>query len=173
RRFANFRAERQARPFIREAAMARALTGLLAGAAFALSAAALGAHAQTAPAADEAGRAAAQAERDAGPGDVTVIRREQKADDKAARSADREVRREERHIIIRDGDHELSMMGHGGHMDMGEHLRTMLQLKPGQEPALQAYLAAVRPQHGDGEHMMRMAERDGDHARTTPERLAQ
>ena len=57
------------------------------------------------------------------------------------------------------------------HRDMGEHLRTMLQLKPAQEPALQAYLAAIKPGQGpDHEHMMHMSDHDG--AKTTPERLA-
>ncbi|HLZ74331.1 Spy/CpxP family protein refolding chaperone [Phenylobacterium sp.] len=74
----------------------------------------------------------------------------------------------ERRVIMRDG-------GEGHHMDQAEHLRTMLQLKPSQEAALTAYLAAVKPDHrhetivemsnhGDGAH--------GDAPKTTPQRLA-
>jgi hypothetical protein len=67
-------------------------------------------------------------------------------------------------VIVRDdGDRH-------GHLDQAEHLRTMLQLKPSQEPALAAYLAAVKPAHGH-EHIVEMSSR-GD-ARTTPERLAE
>jgi hypothetical protein len=80
---------------------------------------------------------------------------------------------------MRDGE------GHH-HMDQAEHLRTMLQLKPGQEAALTAYLAAVKPEHMH-EHVVEMSSHDGnvtyrDHdgghemghdiAKTTPERLA-
>ncbi|MGZ6015515.1 MAG: Spy/CpxP family protein refolding chaperone, partial [Phenylobacterium sp.] len=77
----------------------------------------------------------------------------------------------ERRVIIRDGEGE----GHH-HMDQAEHLRTMLQLKPSQEAALTAYLAAVKPEHhhetivemsnhGDGAH--------GDMHKTTTQRLAE
>jgi hypothetical protein len=45
----------------------------------------------------------------------------------------------------------------------------MLQLKPAQEPALAAYLAAVKPAH-EHEHIVEMSDRDG--AKTTPQRLA-
>jgi hypothetical protein len=149
--------------------MPRALTGYIAGAAFALSAAAaVAAYAQSAPPADGArDRAVAEANRDADAvTSVQIIRRQ----DGDPRAGEREVRREERHVIIRDGDHEFSMMDRGRHMDMAEHLRTMLQLKPAQEPALQAYVAAVKPQHMDHEHVAPTADRD--HPKTTPERLA-
>jgi len=154
--------------------MARALTGYLAGAAFALTAAAaFGAHAQTtALAATDADQAAAQAQSDSSTTrDVRIIRREARPGEPAGA---RTERREERRIIIRDGDHEFAFEGHGHHMDMSEHLRTMLQLKPAQEPALQAYLAAVRPQHMEHhDHVAPAADRhDGERAKTTPERLA-
>jgi hypothetical protein len=53
--------------------------------------------------------------------------------------------------------------------DQAEHLRTMLQLKPSQEPALAAYLAAVSPERHH-EAIVEMSDR-GD-AKTTPQRLA-
>ncbi|MDB5499037.1 MAG: hypothetical protein JWP28_3068 [Phenylobacterium sp.] len=60
---------------------------------------------------------------------------------------------------------------HGGaHVDAAEHLRTMLQLKASQEPALAAYLAAVKPAH-EHEHMVEMS--DHHDAKTTPQRLAE
>jgi protein CpxP len=77
-------------------------------------------------------------------------------------------RHEERRVIIEGGDRHADMSGR--HRHIGEHLRTMLQLKPSQEPALAAYLAAVTPDR-DHEHMVQMADRDGD--RTTPQRLAE
>jgi hypothetical protein len=121
--------------------MSRSWTGYLAGAAFALSAAAAGdiAYAQAAP--SDAHRAA---QRD------------------AQQDAARGERHEERRMIVRDGG--------GHHMDQAEHLRTMLQLKPGQEAALAAYLAAVHPAHSH-ESIVEMSDR-GD-ARTTPQRLAE
>lgn len=132
--------------------MSRPWTGYLAGAAFALTAAAgAAAYAQSAPA-----TAQSQAAADAA---------------KAPSGERREVRREERRIIIQDGDRHFEMAG-GHHMDMGEHLRTMLQLKPSQEAALTTYLAAVKTDHMH-EHMSRMADHDEKgQAKTTTERLA-
>jgi hypothetical protein len=69
---------------------------------------------------------------------------------------------QERTIIIRRDDD----MG-AGH---AEHLRAILQLKPGQDAALTAYLAAMHPQH-DHEQMMRM--HGEGRSKSTPERLAQ
>jgi hypothetical protein len=160
---------------MKEAAMARALTGYLAGAAFALTAAAAAAaYAQAgAPALSAADQAAAQADRDASAGpQVRIIRREAGPGDPAAGA--RTERREERRYVIRQGDHEFAWNeGPGHHMDMAEHLRTMLQLKPGQEAALQTYVAAVRPQHMEHDHVAPTAERrDGDKTKTTPEKLA-
>ena len=120
--------------------MSRPWMGYLAGAAFALSAAAAAtAYAQSpgAPGADAGDHA-------------------------------RMERHEERRVIIRDGDHPFGMSGH--HRDMGEHLSTMLQLKPSQQPALAAYLAATRPQHTD-HHVVEMSNRD--ETKTTPQKLAE
>lgn len=121
--------------------MSRPWTGYIAGAAFALSAAtAAAAYAQAAPPAD--------------PGDHA------------------RVERQERTVIIRHGDdgdeHTMVMMRHHG-MDQAEHLRTMLQLKPSQEPALAAYMAAVKPEHGH-EHVVEMSSHG--EGKTTPQRLA-
>lgn len=74
----------------------------------------------------------------------------------------RHMQHQERTIIIRRGDD----IGEG----RAEHLRAILQLKPGQDAALSAYLAAMRPQH-DHEQMMRIHGEGG--AKSTPERLAQ
>lgn len=131
--------------------MTRSWTGYLAGAAFALSAAASGiAYAQAGTAAD----AQRDAQKDS---QQSVVRIERHED--GAGPGERHV---ERRMIIRDG-HE------GDHMDPAEHLRTMLQLKPGQEGALTAYLAAVKPDHAH-EHIVEMSDH-GD-AKTTPQRLA-
>jgi LTXXQ motif family protein len=95
----------------------------------------------------------------------------------------------ERQVIIKDGDGHVTiqrgggdehgmMMGHGGEHRMmmrsdgpkhADHLRTMLQLKPNQEAALTAYLAATAPPHH--ERIVEMS----DHAapKTTPQRLAE
>jgi hypothetical protein len=45
----------------------------------------------------------------------------------------------------------------------------MLQLKPSQEAALAAYLAAIKPEH-DHEHLVEMSDHE---AKTTPQRLAE
>jgi hypothetical protein len=128
--------------------MSRVWTRYLAGAAFALTAAAgAAAYAQSEP---------AQAEHQA------------QAD--AARAPHVE-RHEERRIVIQDGDRHFEMMS-GHHMDMTEHLRTMLQLKPGQEAALTAYMAAMKPAHDhDHDHVTQMADHD-EKAKDTNARLA-
>jgi hypothetical protein len=81
-----------------------------------------------------------------------------------APGADPRIERQERTVVIRRGGE------HGGEehgRDRAEHLRNILQLRPNQEAALTAYLAASRPDHA---RMMRM---DGEGpAKTTPERLA-
>jgi hypothetical protein len=122
--------------------------GYLAGAAFALSAAgAAAAYAQAAPASPSAAPA-----------------------DHAHAHAHGE--RMERQVIIRhggDGDEHMMLMRHGG-MDPAEHLRTMLQLKPNQDAALTAYLAAVHPEHRH-DHVVEMSDRH--EAKTTPQRLAE
>lgn len=123
--------------------MTRPLTSYLAGAAFALTAAA---------------SAAAFAQPPVPPTPDT---------------GDHHQMREERHVMIRhDGggdEHVVTMMRHGRE-DQAEHLRTMLQLKPSQEAALTAYLAAVRPEHS--EHIVEMSDHK-DGKKTTTERLAE
>jgi hypothetical protein len=118
--------------------MSRPVLGYLAGAAFALTAAATAgaAFAQAAPPAPPTPPAAGDHEHG---------------------------QRIERRVIVRDG-------GEGHHMDQAEHLRTMLQLKPGQEAALTAYLAAVKPDHAH-EHIVEMS--DHKDAKTTTQRLAE
>ena len=90
---------------------------------------------------------------------------------------------ERRVIIVRHGGGDMDEMGppgmpgmpgmHGGHhhdMDPAahaQHLRDILQLRPDQEPALQAFLTSMQPpeklpEHMDPEAMEKM---------TTPERL--
>ena len=56
--------------------------------------------------------------------------------------------------------------GHDG-ADHAQHLRNLLQLRPNQEAALTAYLAAMKPKDA-AVHMERM----DDAPKTTPERLA-
>ena len=68
--------------------------------------------------------------------------------------------RHERTVIIRRGDDGVNQ---------AEHLRAILQLKPAQEPALTAYLAAMHPK-GDHERMMKMG--GEGRPKTTPEKLA-
>jgi hypothetical protein len=133
--------------------MTRSWTAYLAGAAFALSAAAGGvAFAQT---------TATDAQRDAKhDAQQSIVRIERHEPGPGDRVSERHI---ERRMIIRD-DHE------GHHMDPAEHLRTMLQLKPGQEAALTAYLAAVKPDHHHEEFVT--MSNHGD-AKTTPQRLSE
>ena len=70
-------------------------------------------------------------------------------------------------------EHRL-MIRHEG-KDQAEHLRTMLQLKPGQEAALTAYLAAVKPDHRHETIVEMSSHGEGGHgegAKTTTQRLA-
>ncbi len=76
--------------------------------------------------------------------------------------AERDHDRTERRVIVREERH---------HVDQAEHLRTMLQLKPGQEAALTAYLAAVQPTRHP-ETIVEMSNHDGA-PKTTPQRLAE
>lgn len=55
-----------------------------------------------------------------------------------------------------------------GHRDMTEHLRAILQLRPNQDAALQAYVAAARP----GERHVERIDVRGRQEGTTTERLA-
>jgi hypothetical protein len=66
------------------------------------------------------------------------------------------------------GERRVMIMRHDG-AEHAEHLRTMLQLKPGQEAALTAYLAATAT--GRREHIIEMS--DHATAKTTPQRLAE
>lgn len=86
------------------------------------------------------------------------------ARDHAREFAD-QVRREVR-IYRGDGDGDVFVFRGG---DREEHLRTMLQLRPNQEPALKAYLEAVK---GAGRGDVVRFDRRSD-ARTTTERLAE
>lgn len=130
--------------------MSRPLLGYLAGAAFVLSMA--GAAAAYAQGGTGAKAAQDQAAQDAGP--VVLIQRSDRAD-----RADRAQHAEhvEKRVVIRHGE------------DSAEHLRTMLQLKPGQEAALQAYVTAIHPAHG-GEHIIEMSGRG--EPKTTTQKLA-
>ena len=143
--------------------MSRPWTGYIAGAAFALFATTgVAAYAQTA--------GAAQSQADADPAASTAKGGDQRVEhhEMHIERHDQGVeRREERRVyIMHDGE------GHH-HMDQAGRLRTMLQLKPGQEAALTAYLAAVKPEH-DHDHMVMMSDHGDGHdgAKTTPERLA-
>ncbi len=79
----------------------------------------------------------------------------------------------ERHVMV---------MRHGGpggheHRDPTAHLRAILQLKPSQEAALTAYVAAMKPPEHEGmmHNMATGGPPDGKpapEAKTTPERLA-
>ena len=120
--------------------MSRARMGYLAGTAFVLTAA-------------TAATAFAQ------PGGAPEVGARHEGRTVIVRTDDGDRDHSERHVIIRRGGE-----------DPTEHLRTMLQLKPSQEAALAAYVAAVRPEHRH-EHMMEMSDR-GD-ATTTPQRLAE
>jgi hypothetical protein len=136
--------------------MSRTWTGYLAGAAFALCAGAGGlAYAQSAADAQR------YAQKDAQGSGRIEERHIERGDGFGAGSGERHI---ERRVIMRD-DGERH-----GHMDPAEHLRTMLQLKPSQEPALTAYLAAMKPVHGH-EQIVEMSDH-GD-AKTTPQRLAE
>jgi len=135
--------------------MSRPWMGYFAGAAFALSAAAAAtAFAQAAP--DDGARHVQREER------TVVVRRDGDA-------------RDQQVFVTRDGDgreRRMVINGVGGehHRDMAEHLRTMLQLKPSQEAALTAYLAAVRPAHEERRIVEMSTHGEG---KTTPQRLAE
>lgn len=78
----------------------------------------------------------------------------------AADEARREARiyRGDRDFVFRAGDRE-------------DHLRTMLQLRPNQEPALKTYLETVGRGGGHRDHVVHFDKRTG--AQTTAERLAE
>ena len=155
--------------------MSKTLTQLLAGAAALTLIAGGGAAVAQAPedaarqAAEDA-RAAAMHARDTGREARDTAREARDAAREArerARDAD-DVRREVR--IYRGGDNDKQVFVFRGG-DREEHLRTMLQLRADQEPALKAYLEAVGRGGPHGDHMVRF-DRRSDSPLTTPERLA-
>lgn len=130
--------------------MTRPWMGYLAGAAFVLSTAgAAVAYAQT-----EAQTAQSQAAADSRDGQTVRIERSERTD--RAGGPDR-GERIERRVVIRRGE------------QTAEHLRTMLQLKPRQEAALQAYVAALQPTRG---HEQVVIMSDHGQAKTTTQKLA-
>jgi hypothetical protein len=138
--------------------MSRQFSMIFAGAAFALCATAgATALAQPAPAPKTQSQTVVRTDTDGMTHEVRVIR-----------DASGKV------TITRDGKttvvdpHAAMVMAMGRHRDPAEHLRNALQLRPGQEAALTAYLAAMHPQHG----AMSFHTDDRDGPRTTPERLA-
>jgi hypothetical protein len=92
-----------------------------------------------------------------------------------AQTAKPETRSEVR--IIRDGDNVqvvrdgrstvIMRQSERRRADRAEHLRAVLQLRPNQEAALTAYVAALQPAKPATATFI-----DGDGAKTTPERLA-
>ena len=134
--------------------MSRPWMGYLAGAAFVLSTVgAAAAYAQT------SGQTTAKTAQDQAAADSHLsqsvrIERTERTD-----RADRPDRGEriEKRIVMHHGE------------DTAEHLRTMLQLKPAQEAALQAYVAAAHPAHGQ-ERIVEMS--DHSAPKTTTQKLA-
>jgi hypothetical protein len=79
----------------------------------------------------------------------------------------RNDRLERRTLVIRNGEREMRFeRGEMRRRDPAEHLRAVLQLKPAQDAALTAYLAALRPPAPQ----VRAANTPAP--KTTPERLA-
>ncbi|HEX2801282.1 MAG TPA: Spy/CpxP family protein refolding chaperone [Phenylobacterium sp.] len=71
------------------------------------------------------------------------------------------------------GKHHMGMRHERGeHRDPTAHLRAILQLKPGQEAALTAFVAAMKPPEHGRQGMRRMADGKPPAPKTTPERLA-
>lgn len=66
-----------------------------------------------------------------------------------------------------DGENRVFVMRHGG--DRAERLATLLQIRPEQEPALKAYLEALKPQRDRPVKI----ERADDRRSSTTERLTQ
>lgn len=99
--------------------------------------------------------------------DAERVTQEVRKDVRVYRDDDGKERREVR--VYRGGRDRDVYVFRGG--DRAEHLRTMLQLRPDQDGALKAYLAAVADK-GEREQIVRM-DRRTDVTRTTPERLAE
>lgn len=71
------------------------------------------------------------------------------------------------------GKHHMGMRHERGeHRDPTAHLRAILQLKPGQEAALTAFVAAMKPPEHGRQGMTHMADGKPPAPKTTPERLA-
>jgi hypothetical protein len=138
---------------------------LLAGAASAALVLAGGvAFAQTRAADDDVARTVAEAQADAAQARVQADHARAEAGEIRERVL-RQVR--ERGVRVeRDGDVTIIRTGRDG-ADHAQHLRNLLQLRPNQEAALTAYLAAMKPK----DVAVRMEKMD-DGAKTTPERLA-
>ncbi len=80
--------------------------------------------------------------------------------------ADRNDRVERRTLVVRNGERPMRFEGRAQRRDPAEHLRAVLQLKPGQEGALKAFLAAMEPP------APRALPANTPAPKTTPERLA-
>jgi hypothetical protein len=85
----------------------------------------------------------------------------------AGRLAGEHAREEVRRVMIRRDPAERRA-------HEADHLRAILQLRPNQEAALQAYLTSMEPPKPEAmaDHMAHM-EPGADHPKTTPERLAE
>ncbi|WP_337185881.1 Spy/CpxP family protein refolding chaperone [Phenylobacterium sp.] len=134
--------------------MRKTLTWLAAGAAFALASG----HALARDKAQDPHETLRQAAEDARA--AAGRTRADEARDPSKEKTRREVR------VYRHGDRDV-VVSRGG--DRTERLRTLLQLRPDQEPALKAYVEAVGK--GGGREPVVRLDRGGD-ARTTPDRLA-
>ena len=139
--------------------MSRQFSYLFAGAAFALCASAsAAAYAQAAAKAPAQSQTVVRTEQDGQTHEVRVIR------DPSGKVT---ITRDGKTTVVDPHDIAMRAVHAGGHRDMAEHLRNVLQLRPGQEAALTAYVAALHPQRN---MMFRTDDHDGP--KTTPERLA-
>ncbi|HSV01684.1 MAG TPA: Spy/CpxP family protein refolding chaperone [Phenylobacterium sp.] len=133
--------------------MIRRCSYLFAGAAFALYAAAgAAAFAQPAPAPKGVSETVVRTVRD---GEAHEVRVERDAAGKLTITRDGRTTMVDAHAM---GD---------PHLDMAQHLRNLLQLRPSQEAALQAFVNASQP-----DRPMAFRSEDRESAETTPQRLA-
>src|SRR5665213_240007 len=140
--------------------MSRQFSILFAGAAFALCASAsAAAYAQQATPHAQS-QTVVRTETDGVSHEVRVIR------DASGKVT---ITRDGKTTVVDPKDAMVMAMGMHHHRDPAEHLRNALQLRPNQEAALTAYLAALHPQHGA---MTMVHTDDHDGPKTTPERLA-
>jgi hypothetical protein len=140
--------------------MTRQFSILFASAAFALSAGAA-AYAQPAPApaAKTQSQTIVRTDTDGVSHEVRVIR------DASGKVT---ITRDGKTTVVDPKDAMVMAMGMHHRRDPAEHLRNALQLRPNQEAALTAYIAALHPQHG----AMMLHTDDHDGPKATPERLA-